>query len=216
MIGLDVKRVDEAATILCIGAHCDDIEIGCGGTLSKWVRERPNVRVVWAIFGGEPVRDDESREAARRIGGSQRPPEVRLHQFRSGYFPGQYCAIKDAFELLKSEIQPDVVLTHTLRDRHQDHALLGELTWNTFRSHLILEYEIPKYEGDLGQPNVFVPLAESDIDRKVAVLMDCFQSQRTRGWFTPETFRGLARLRGVECAAPGGYAEAFHARKLVL
>jgi len=109
-----------------------------------------------------------------------------------------------------------VILTHHLHDRHQDHKLIGELTWNTFRAHLILEYEIPKYDGDLGQPNVFVPVAAADLDRKISCLLDCFTSQRSRSWFSEDTFKAIARLRGIECGAPSGLAEAFHGRKLCL
>jgi LmbE family N-acetylglucosaminyl deacetylase len=215
VIGLDVRRLGEMSTVLCIGAHCDDIEIGCGGTLVRWAREYPRVRFVWAVFGREDVRDQESRTAAKKLleGASC---DLRFFEFRSSYFPSQYDGIKDAFEVLKREVQPDVILTHGLDDRHQDHAVLGNLSWNTFRSHLILEYEIPKYEGDLGHPNVFAPLTASDLDRKVAALMESFPSQHSRSWFTPETFRGLARLRGIECAARDGFAEAFKARKLCL
>jgi LmbE family N-acetylglucosaminyl deacetylase len=202
------------STVLCIGAHCDDIEIGCGGTLRRWVREQPRAHFVWAVFAGEAMREAESRRAAAQILHGAASFELRFHDFRGSYFPTERERIKDAFEALKSGPRPDLVLTHCLDDRHQDHALLAELTWNTFRSHLILEYEIPKYEGDLGHPNFFVPLSLQDIDHKAQTLMDCFPSQRSRSWFTPETFRALARLRGIECAAAEGYAEAFHARKL--
>ena len=214
MIGLDIKRIGEIATVLCIGAHCDDIEIGCAGTQMKWARECPGARFVWVVFAGEPVRDAETRAAAARLLGPTRTPELRFLNFRSGYFPSQHSSIKDAFEQLKAELCPDVILTHRLEDRHQDHALLADLTWNTFRSHLVLEYEIPKYEGDLGQPNLFVPLTREELERKVAALIECFPSQRHRKWFTADTFRALARLRGIECAAPEGLAEGFHARKL--
>lgn len=216
MIGLDVGRLGEAATVLCIGAHCDDIEIGCGGTLSKWAAHHPGMRFVWAVFAGERGRADETRRAVARM--SPRPGafELRLFDFPASYFPAHYAAIKERFEALKGAVEPDLVLTHTREDRHQDHALLADLTWNTFRSHLVLEYEIPKYEGDLGRPNAFVHLTEPQVDAKVAMLMDCFASQHSRAWFTPETFKGLARIRGIESAAPGGYAEAFHVRKFTL
>ena len=216
MLALRLGDLKGPPTVLCIGAHCDDIEIGCGGTLVRWAREYPTARLIWAIFGGEPGRVEESRHAASRLVGSLPGLELKFHDFRGSYFPTEFAQIKDAFERLKGTIRPDVVLTHFLHDRHQDHALLGELTWNTFRSHLILEYEIPKYEGDLGHPNLFVPLSAEDLARKVDVLMECFPSQRVRSWFTEDTFRGLARLRGIECAAPSGFAEAFHARKLCL
>jgi LmbE family N-acetylglucosaminyl deacetylase len=215
MRALELARPEEPLTVLCIGAHCDDIEIGCGGTLVRWDRERPSLRVIWAVFAGEAGREQESRAAAARLL-RKANVEIVFHPFRNSYFPAQYTEIKDAFEALKRRVQPDVVLTHALEDRHQDHRVLAELTWNSFRSHLVLEYEIPKYEGDLGRPNLFVPLEPADLDHKIAVLMECFPSQRERSWFTPETFRGLARVRGVECVAPGGYAEAFHARKLCL
>lgn len=216
MSGMDVKRIGEAATVLCIGAHCDDIEIGCGGTLLKWARERPATRFVWAVFAGEAARQVETRAAAAGLLGGTDRCDLRLFGFRESRFPSQYDRIKDVFEMLKDELQPDVILTHRREDRHQDHALLAELTWNTFRAHFVLEYEIPKYEGDLAQPNAFVPLTAKDLDRKVQVLTESFRSQAGRAWFTSETFRGLARLRGIECAAPGGYAEGFHVRKMWL
>jgi LmbE family N-acetylglucosaminyl deacetylase len=201
-------------TVLCIGAHCDDIEIGCGGSLLRWTHEWPQTQFVWAIFAGEDGRADESRAAAAQLHAGGKAPILNILEFRASYFPAQFAAIKDAFETLKLSVQPDLVLTHHRADRHQDHALLADLTWNTWRNHTVLEYEIPKYEGDLGQPNFFVPLTASDIDRKSEILMGCFPSQHKRSWFTADTFRGLARIRGVECAAPGGFAEAFHARKI--
>jgi LmbE family N-acetylglucosaminyl deacetylase len=210
----EILRFDELSTVLCIGAHCDDIEIGCGGTLGRWVREQPRAHFIWAVFAGEADRMPESRHAAARILEGAAAVELRFLDFRGSYFPIDRERIKNAFETLKALPRPDLILTHRLEDRHQDHALLAELTWNTFRSHTILEYEIPKYEGDLGHPNLFVPLGAADIERKCSILMECFPSQHSRSWFTPDTFRALARLRGIECAAPGGFAEAFHARKL--
>jgi LmbE family N-acetylglucosaminyl deacetylase len=213
MLSLNLAGDAAPQTILCIGAHCDDIEIGCGGTLLRWVRQYPKARFVWAIFAGEGQREDESRRAAERLlrGANS---ELHVFQFRGSYFPSTVEPIKDAFESLKASLRPDVILTHFLEDRHQDHALLANLTWNTFRSHLIFEYEIPKYEGDLGHPNLFVTLSEADLERKIEILMECFPSQLQRSWFTPATFRAIARLRGIECASPTGYAEAFHARKV--
>jgi LmbE family N-acetylglucosaminyl deacetylase len=205
-----------APTILCIGAHCDDIEIGCGGTLLRWAQQHPDARFVWAVFSSEDGRDSESRAAARMLLGAAASVELRFHEFRASYFPAQMEAIKDAFEAIKAQLTPSLVLTHHLSDRHQDHRLLAELTWNTFRSHLIFEYEIPKYEGDLGHPNVFVPLEPAQVDQKVKALMECFPSQRARRWFTEDTFRALTRLRGTECDSPTGFAEAFHARKVCL
>lgn len=212
MLPLALSAFGNASTVLCIGAHCDDVEIGCGATLVRLAREHPQLSFVWGIFAGSPARELESRAAAAALVPAERL-DLRFFRFRESYFPSQHDQIKDAFETLKL-VNPQLILTHRLEDRHQDHRVLAELTWNTFRSHLILEYEIPKYDADLGQPNFFVPLSLADLDYKVATLHQSFPSQHARAWFTPETFRALARIRGIECAAPGGYAEAFHARKI--
>jgi LmbE family N-acetylglucosaminyl deacetylase len=203
-------------TILCIGAHCDDIEIGCAGTLLELCRRHPAARFHWAVFSGDPQREAETRAAAARLLGASGQHTVEVGRFRDSCFP--YCGadIKEHFEDLKRRVEPDLIFTHDLADRHQDHRLLAELTWNTFRHHAVLEYEIPKYEGDLGHPNVFVPLDAAGLDQKIGCLLECFQSQRGRSWFTADTFRALARLRGIECGAPGGFAEAFNGRKLCL
>ena len=214
MIPFRLADLSHPPSVLCIGAHCDDIEIGCGASLIRWAREYPQARFMWAIFAGEPARAEESRAAAQRLLGAA--CELHFFDFRDTYFPADAARLKGAMESLKRESGPDLILTHHLQDRHQDHRLLAELTWNTFRSHLIFEYEIPKYEGDLGQPNVFVPHTAEDLDRKVRCLLECFPSQRGRSWFTADTFRALARLRGIECAAASGFAEAFHGRKLCL
>ena len=213
---LEFANFAQRPVILCLGAHCDDIEIGCGATLLRWSREHPEARFLWVVFSGAGTREAESRAAAARLFGAKTEVELRFHDFRDTFMPAEAERVKQAFEALKAQVAPDVVLTHHLGDRHQDHRLIAELTWNSFRSHLVLEYEIPKYEGDLGQPNVFVPLTTEDLERKVSCLMESFPSQRTRAWFTADTFRALARLRGIECAAPGGFAEAFHGRKLCL
>lgn len=215
MLALRPADLGHPYTVLCIGAHCDDIEIGCGATLIRWAREYPDMHLVWAIFSRDPQREQESRAAAARLGGA-RQPELRFFDFQDRFFPSHVAGIKQVFDELSRQIHPDVVLTHHLSDRHQDHALLGNLTWNTFRSHLVLEYEIPKYEGDLGHPNIYVPHTAEDLERKVACLLDCYASQRSRSWFTADTFRALARLRGIESGAPSGFAEAFHGRKLCL
>lgn len=201
--------------MLCLGAHCDDIEIGCGGTLIELSRRHPQARFVWAVFAGDEVREQETRAAAAALlaGASV---TVEVHRFRESFFPYVGSQIKDAFESLRSRVTPDLVLTHHLSDRHQDHRMLAELTWNTFRSHAILEYEIPKYEGDLGQPQVYCPLAAESAELKIRTLLECFPSQRGRQWFDAELFRGLLRLRGIECNSPSQYAEAFHARKIVI
>ncbi len=200
--------------LLCIGAHCDDIEIGCGGTLLTLSRRYPQAHFHWVIFTSDAVRESESQHAAKRLLGDR--CSVDVQRFRGSYLPFEGSAIKDYFEVVARRLSPDAIFTHHIDDRHQDHRLLGELAWNTFRNHLIFEYEIPKYEGDLGRPNVFVPLTREDLDAKVDCLLACFPSQRQRSWFTAETFTALARLRGIESGAPSGYAEAFHVRKLCL
>jgi len=203
-------------TVLCIGAHCDDIEIGCGGTLLELSRVAPGARFHWEVLSGDEHRERETTQAARQLLGTGVSLEVRVHDFRGSYFPDQWAGIKDRFEEVKSALQPDLILTHWLEDRHQDHRLVAELTWNTFRDHRILEFEIPKFEGDLGRPNLFMALDASSVSRKLEVLAQCFPSQQQRAWFRPDVFRGLMALRGAECNAPSGFAEAFHARKLVM
>ena len=202
--------------VLCLGAHCDDIEIGCGGTLLRWLEERPDLDVRWVVFSSDARRAAETRASARRFLGGEPDKRVSLHEFRDGFLPYQGGEVKDAFERLKAEFAPDVVFTHHRADLHQDHRLVSELTWNTFRGALVLEYEIPKWDGDLGQPNAYVPLAPLQLERKIEILLAEYRTQRDKSWFEPETFRALARLRGMEAGVPERYAEAFYARKLVL
>lgn len=213
MLTLQISKPD---TFLCIGAHCDDIEIGCAGSLAGWASRYPAARFVWAVFSGDEARVAETRAAATALLGGAARVEVLVHAFRESYFPSQYAQIKDAFGALRARVDPTVVLTHHRHDRHQDHGLLAELTWQTFRDHLILEYEVPKYEGDLGRPNVFIPLSPDVARLKVETLIATFRSQLHHDWFTAETFAGLMRLRGVECRSPSGLAEAFFASKVVL
>jgi len=203
-------------TILCIGAHCDDIEIGCSGTVLALLSHYPGSVVWWVVLTGNDVREQETRTAARRLLGKASSREIITKRFRNGYFPYVGMEVKDFFEDLKQRVSPDVVFTHFRNDLHQDHRVTGELTWNTFRDHLILEYEVPKYDGGLGSPNLFVPLSDSEREEKVRVLMECFPSQQNKQWFTRETFTGLMRLRGIESNSPSGYAEAFYCRKAVL
>jgi LmbE family N-acetylglucosaminyl deacetylase len=209
-------QIDEPNTVLCIGAHCDDIEIGCAGTLLGWASRCPSARFVWVVFSGDEERIAETRAAAVALLGPAARLEIRSHEFRDGYFPSQYAEIKEAFHALRSQVEPTLVLTHHEHDRHQDHRLLAELTWQTFRDHMILEYEVPKYDGDLGSPNVFVPLSAELARRKAELLMASFASQAGKSWFTADTFMGLMRLRGIECRSSSGFAEAFFARKLIL
>jgi LmbE family N-acetylglucosaminyl deacetylase len=202
--------------VLCLGCHSDDIEIGCGGTILKLARQYPQCRFDWVVFTGNGARREEALRAAGLFAGSAlaRPPILK--DFRDGFLPFSGAAVKDVFEGLKGDLSPDLIFTHNRRDAHQDHRLIAELTWNTFRDHFILEYEIPKYDGDLGQPSVFVPLETDVYQTKVRYVMEAFQSQRQKHWFREETFLGLMRLRGMECNAPSGYAEAFYCRKLTL
>jgi LmbE family N-acetylglucosaminyl deacetylase len=196
--------------VLAIGSHADDIEIGCGGTLLHLARTVDELEVRWVVLSASGDRADEARASAAAFG-----VELDVQGFRDAFF--RYGGeVKEFFEELKGRFEPDLVLTHHDADRHQDHRLVAELTWNTFRDHLILEYEIPKYDGDLGTPNVFVPLEEEVARRKVELLLESFPSQRGKRWFTDDLFMGLMRLRGMECNAPGGLAEAFYARKLSL
>jgi LmbE family N-acetylglucosaminyl deacetylase len=204
-----------APTLLFIGAHCDDIEIGCGGTVLELLRRYPAARAHWVVLSSKGQRGTEARQAALRLLGKARA-ELSIQEFRGAYFPSEMVAIKDFFEGLKRSVKPDVIFTHGRDELHQDHRITAELTWNTFRDHLILEYEIPKYDGGLGSPSVFMPLSAAVLKKKLDVLMQVFKSQQTKRWFTPETFSSLARLRGIECNAPSGYAEAFYVRKLVL
>ena len=213
-LSLDDGR-QRSLQVLCLGAHSDDIEIGCGGAILQLARQYPECAFHWAVFSATGPRAEEARRAAARFAGSRLRTLV-LQEFRDGFMPFEGARVKEVFEELKQTVSPDLIFTHQPRDAHQDHRQICELTWNTFRNHLILEYEIPKYDGDMGQPSVFMPLSPEVRDQKVQFLMESFPSQSVKSWFSPETFLGLMRLRGMECAAPDGYAEAFYCRKLVI
>jgi LmbE family N-acetylglucosaminyl deacetylase len=215
MLTLTLRRGEKPLRLLCLGAHADDVEIGAGGAVRRLLREHPGAEVRWVVFSAPGERAEEARKSAGFFLAEAGSAEVTLHAFRESYFPWLGAEIKDAFEALKG-FAPDVVLTHWGGDAHQDHRTLAELTGNTFRDHLVLEYEIPKYDGDLGRPSLYVPLARAEAEAKVAALMEHFGTQRSRRWFTPDTFFALLRLRGVECNAAEGFAEAFHCRKWVL
>jgi LmbE family N-acetylglucosaminyl deacetylase len=202
--------------ILCLGAHSDDLEIGCGGTLRTLIADNPRVSVHWVVFSGTGQRAIEAEASAARFLDGAARAEVIVKSFRDGFFPYLGYDIKVFFEELKLSCAPDLIFTHFREDRHQDHRLISDLTWNTYRDHLILEYEIPKYDGDLASPNLFVPIEESICRNKVQWIIDGFQTQHNRHWFTQETFTSLMRLRGIESGAPSGYAEAFFCRKAVL
>lgn len=214
MMNLNLNRGrNEPLKVLCLGAHSDDIEIGCGGTILRLADEYPQCTFHWVVFSAIGIRKTEAEQAAHIFAGS-RLGTLTLHEFQDGFMPFTGAEIKKVFEGLKP-VSPDIVLTHYRKDAHQDHRLLSELTWNTFRNHLIMEYEIPKYDGDLGSPSFFVPLSADIYRAKVSHLMNAFASQRSKQWFDESTFQALMRLRGMECASPSNYAEAFYCRKLV-
>lgn len=203
--------------ILCLGAHSDDIEIGCGGTLLRLIRENPSLHVHWVVFGGQKEqRAAEAKASAARFLRGAATSEFVIGQFRDAYMATQYVEVKDFFEAHLKNVKPDLVFTHFRDDRHQDHRLLSDLAWNTWRDHTILEYEILKYDGDLGRPNLYAPIPEDLCRRKIELLMEGFPTQAGRQWFTEDTFWGMLRIRGVEANSPTKFAEAFHARKLVI
>jgi LmbE family N-acetylglucosaminyl deacetylase len=215
MMALDLRPKPGRLRVLCLGAHSDDIEIGCGGTILRLAQQYPDCEFHWAVFSASGVRGAEAAHAAELFCGS-RVKGPLLKDFRDSYMQWSGVEVKDVFEKELKHLLPDLILTHKENDAHQDHRLISQLTWNTFRDHLILEYEIPKYDGDLGRPNVYVPLEKTHCELKVRNLMEAFPSQHSKRWFEPETFTSLMRLRGMECVSPSGYAEAFYCRKLVL
>jgi LmbE family N-acetylglucosaminyl deacetylase len=211
------KNGNAPRKILCLGAHSDDIEIGAGGTILQLLCENRDVEVLWAVFSAAGTeREREARASAELFLKNANKSEVVVHGFRDGFFPYEGAKVKDRFEELKKRISPDLIFTHYRNDRHQDHRTMCDLTWNTWRNHVILEYEIPKYDGDLGQPNFFIPLRRSICEQKAKNICEIFQTQGNKAWLTEDTFLGLARIRGVECVAPETYAEAFYCRKMVV
>jgi len=216
MIRLALQPEESAGlTVLCLGAHSDDIEIGCGGTILRLAEQYPGVMFHWVVFNAVGIRETEARKAASLFAGTALR-QILLKTFPDGFMPFEGAKVKTVFEELKQAISPDLILTPYRKDAHQDHRTIAELTWNTFRNHLIWEYEIPKYDGDLGQPNLFVPLDAEMGRAKVRHLMDAFKSQYSKRWFEESTFLSLLRLRGMECNASSGYAEAFYCRKLIV
>ena len=206
-------EIDKPLEILCIGAHCDDIEIGCGGTLMRWIDER-KISVTWVVLTSTSRRALEVRRCARTMLKSARRCRIQIKAFKDGFLPEQWGSVKRFFETLKRLPRPDLIFTHSADDMHQDHRIASELTWNTFRNHLIFEYEIAKYDGDLSRRNCYVALGRTTVERKAKAICSAYVSQLKKAWFTPDAFRALMRLRGLECNAPEGYAEAFHARKV--
>jgi len=215
MLRLQLPSSRAPLRILCLGAHSDDIEIGCGGAVLRLLSER-KCRVDWIVFSADAVRSREARAGAKRFLADAADSTVTIRRYRDGFFPAQFAAIKTEFEKLKRRPAPDLVFCPSRRDAHQDHRTVAELVWNTFRDHLVLEYEIPKYDGDLGAPGFFVPLSEDDCRRKIRYLKEAFRSQASRQWFRDDTFWSLLRLRGIEANSPTSFAEAFYCRKAVL
>jgi len=217
MLHLDFNRSDKAAyQLLCLGAHCDDIEIGCGGTLLKLIENQRVQSIKWVVFTSNAERVQEARESAEDFLKDVSEKEVIVKNYRDGFLPQMATDVKETFEAIKKGFSPDIIFTHYRQDLHQDHRLLADFTWNTFRNHLILEYEIPKYDGDLGNPNFFVHLDDRQAKRKSELMLEHFKSQANKHWFDEETFLALMRLRGMQSAAFSKYAEGFYARKLVL
>ena len=202
--------------VLCLGAHSDDIEIGAGATLLQLAKSIPELEVYWVVFSAPGLRAEEATRSADDFLAGVAPKQVRIGSFRESYFPSEWSTIKQWFEDIRSTFDPDVIFTHYRDDRHQDHRVLSDLAWNTFRNHLILEYEILKYDGDLGRPNIFVPLSQELCSRKIELLLKHFKTQSTKHWFTRDTFEAMHRIRGVECASDTRLAEAFHCRKMLL
>jgi LmbE family N-acetylglucosaminyl deacetylase len=213
MKGLPLARPGETLSVLCLGAHADDIEIGAGGTILQWIASGVRLEVRWCVLSAIGARAEEARASANAFLAGAASSRLELGEFKDGFFPYQGADIKAWLEILKADLHPDVILTHRRSDAHQDHREVCQLTWNLFRDHLILEYEIPKWDGDLDRPNVYMPLGSAVLGRKIELLLAHFGSQRSKDWFDAETFRGLARLRGMECRAPERYAEAFVLRK---
>jgi LmbE family N-acetylglucosaminyl deacetylase len=216
MLKLQIQKTDsQSLKVLFLGAHSDDIEIGCGGTVLRLAHENPEIEITWVVFSALGERGEEAKKSAHEFLRDVQYKQVISYQFRDGYFPYHGAEIKDIFEKLKHELTPDIIFTHYRLDSHQDHRVLCELTWNTWRDHLILEYEIPKYDGDLGNPNLFFALDRDHYERKIDLLMRFFRTQANKHWFSPETFNALMRLRGIECKSSDGYAEAYYCRKML-
>jgi LmbE family N-acetylglucosaminyl deacetylase len=210
------KKKDTPCRILCLGAHSDDIEIGCGGTILRLLEEDRNAIVHWVVFSSDECRAREAEQAAKLFLSCAKEKTVETNGFEDTLFPSAMKEIKAYFQDLKLRFSPDVIFTHFRNDLHQDHRVISECTWNTFRDHLILEYEIPKYDGDFGSPNVFVPLSRSTCERKVKHILSAFESQKCKRWFTEETFQAVLRLRGVESNSASDYAEGFYCRKILI
>ena len=203
--------------ILCLGAHCDDIEIGCGGTILSLIQKHVNIKITWVVFSSTPSRKLEAEKGAQLFTEGAKDIDLHIFEFRDGFLPYEGEAVKEAFEQIKQEISPpDIIFTHYRHDLHQDHRQVSELTWNTWRNHTIFEYEIPKWDGDMGRPNSFVHLDQKTGKKKLALLQEAYNTQQSKAWFTDDLFWSLMRIRGMESNSPSTISEAFHARKTVL
>jgi LmbE family N-acetylglucosaminyl deacetylase len=216
MIPLSVGRAGEPLSILCIGAHSDDIEIGAGGTILSLIGHGVRLEVTWCVASAKGPREEEARASACEFLAGAQSVSLELGGFDDSFFPVQMRQIKEWLAAIRGRSTPDIIFTHRRDDAHQDHRTVNEITWNLFRDHLILEYEIPKWDGDIGRPDIYVPLSREELKRKMELLHSHFASQRSKDWFDAETFRGLARLRGMECRAPEGFAEAYTLKKASL
>jgi LmbE family N-acetylglucosaminyl deacetylase len=210
-----LPKLGRPPRILALGAHCDDIEIGCGGTLLRLAATRPDVEVLWVVFCSNSTRAQEARASADAFLQGAAVSRIVIHDFRDAFLAYSGPAVKEAFEAIKKDFSPDLVFTHYRDDRHQDHRLVSELTWNTWRDHLVLEYEIPKFDGDFGSPNVFSPLPRATVQKKIDLILEHYRSQAGRQWFTRDLLEAVPRIRGMECVAPDKVAEAFYGRKIV-
>ena len=215
MFKLNLFALNQQPKILCLGAHPDDIEIGCGATLLRIIDEVPKPEICWVAFSGDKLRQNEAAESASNFLSKVKTKKIIMKDFRESYFPFIGEKIKDYFEELEDDFRPDIIFTHYANDAHQDHRLISNLTWNTFRDHLILEYEIPKYDGDLSIPNVYVHVNNFVAKRKISLIMKGFPSQKEKKWFNEKTFQAILTLRGIESNSPTKYAEAFHCRKII-
>jgi LmbE family N-acetylglucosaminyl deacetylase len=214
-LGFNTKTT-QIHRVLCLGAHSDDIEIGCGGTILTMATDIPNLVIQWVVFSANDERRREAYDSANAFLGNAANKHIILHRFKDGFFPYSGSEIKEYFEHIKSEFSPDLIFTHYRHDLHQDHRVISEFTWNTFRNHLILEYEIPKYDGDFGSPNVFISLDKTLCERKTRYILEFFKTQHEKHWFSEDMFLAILRLRGMEASATSRYAEAFYCRKILL
>lgn len=217
MRSINIKENDTGSLkVLCLGAHCDDIEIGCGGAILEITKKIKDVSVYWHVFSSNEQRKAEAQASAEQFLVDAKSKKVKISSFRDGFLPDHWKEIKEVFESIKKEINPDIVFTHYRNDLHQDHRVISELTWNTFRNHLILEYEILKFDGDIGNPNIYVPVSDDSTSAKISIILSNFKTQASKHWFTDETFRSFMRVRGVEASEETVYAEAFYSRKASL